>query len=77
MDFIIKLLKLKDLVIKDVFDLILIIVNRLTKYLYIITFKKTYITKQLKHIILNRFIKYYKLLKGITNDKNKLFILNY
>ena len=42
MDFIIKLLKSKDLTIKNIFDFILIIINKLTKYLYIVTFKKTY-----------------------------------
>ena len=77
MDFIIKLLKLKDLATKDAFNLILIIINKLTKYLHIIAFKEIYIAKQLGYIVLDRLIKYYKLLIKITNNKNKLFILNY
>ncbi len=42
MDFIIKLLKLRDLVIKDVFDLIIIIINKLIKYAIMIPYKETY-----------------------------------
>ena len=77
MDFIIKLLKSKDLTIKNAFDFILVIVNRLTKYFYIIVFKKTYIAEQLGYIVLNRLIKYYRLLTGITSNRDKLFTLNY
>ncbi len=42
MDFIIKLLKLRDLVIKDIFNLIIIIINKLIKYAIIIPYKETY-----------------------------------
>ena len=68
MDFIIKLLELKDLISKDAFDSILVIVNRLTKYFYIILFKEIYIAKQLKYIILNKIIRYYGILKEITSN---------
>ena len=77
MDFITKLLKSKDLATNDDFDAILVIVNRFTKHSYIILFKKSYITKQLKYVVLNRLIKYYRLLTGIISDRNKLFTLNY
>ena len=42
MDFIIKLLKLKDPLTKEEYDAILVIVDRLTKYSYLIPFKETY-----------------------------------
>ena len=42
MDFIVKLPKSKDLTTGDSFNLILVIINRLTKYLYIIPFKEIY-----------------------------------
>ncbi len=42
MNFIIKLLKLRDLVIKDVFDLIIVIINKLIIYAIIIPYKETY-----------------------------------
>ena len=38
----VKLLKLRDLVIKDKFDLIIVIIDKLTKYAIIILFKELY-----------------------------------
>ena len=43
--FIIKLPRLKNLIIKEVYNIILVIVNKLIKYFYIILFKKKYIVK--------------------------------
>ena len=40
MDFIVKLLRLKDFITMKKYNAILIIVDRLTKYFYIILFKK-------------------------------------
>ena len=45
MNFIIKLLKSKDLIITEVYDAIIVIVNRLTKYVIILPFKEKYNTK--------------------------------
>ena len=42
MDFIVKLLKLKDPTTKEEYDTILVLVDRLTKYLYLILFKEKY-----------------------------------
>ena len=42
MDFIVKLLILKDPVIQEEYDIILVIVDRLTKLLYLILFKEKY-----------------------------------
>ncbi len=53
MNFIIKLLKLTNLAIENKCDLILIIINKFIKYLYVIACKKKFITKQLKYIVLN------------------------
>ena len=41
----IKLLKLKDLLTKEEFNIVLIIVDRLTKYSYLISFKEKYIAE--------------------------------
>ena len=41
-DFIVKLLKLIYLVSKEKYDLILVVVDKLTKYSLIIPFKETY-----------------------------------
>jgi len=45
--------KLTNLAIEDKYNSILIIINKLIKYLYIIVCKKKFIAKQLKYIILN------------------------
>ena len=42
MDFITKLLKSKDLIITEVYNAIMVIVNRLTKYVIILPFKEKY-----------------------------------
>ncbi len=42
MDFIIKLLELKDLVIRGTFNLIIVIVDKLIKYIILIPYKETY-----------------------------------
>ena len=77
MNFIIKLPKSKDSTNEEAYDAILVMIDRLTKYCHIISFKKTYNVKQLKYIVLNRLIRYQKLSKEIINDKDKLFTSNY
>jgi len=69
--------KFTNLAIENKYNLILIIINKLIKYLYIIVYKKKFIAKQLKYIILNRFIQYYNIFRKLINNKDKLFISNY
>ena len=45
MDFITKLLKFKDLIIIEVYNTIIIIVDRLIKYVIILPFKEKYNAK--------------------------------
>ena len=45
MDFITKLLKSKDLIIIEVYNTIIVIVDRLIKYIIILSFKEKYNTK--------------------------------
>ena len=45
MDFIVKLLKLVYLVIKEKYDSILVVVDKLTKYLLIVLFRENYNTE--------------------------------
>jgi len=71
------LLKLTNLITKDKYNLILVIVNKFIKYLYIIVYKEKFIAKQLKYIILNRLIQYYNILKRLISNRDKLFIFNY
>jgi len=71
------LLKLTNLAIKNKYNLILIIINKLIKYLYIIVCKKKFNTKQLKYIILNQLLQYYNIFKRLTSNKDKFFTSNY
>jgi len=50
------LFKSTDSATENRYNLILIIVDKLIKYLYIIVCKKKFIAEQLKYIILNRLI---------------------
>ena len=77
MNFIIKLLKSKKLVTEMIYDNILIIVDKLIKYSHLISFKESYSADQLKSIVLDRLIRYHNISKGITSDRDKLFISNY
>ena len=76
-NFITKLPSSMSLTTKKNYDVILIMIDRLINYNHIVFFKKKYIVKQLKYIVLNKLIKYHKLFKELTNDRNKLFIFNY
>ena len=77
MDFIVKLLILKDPVIREEYDIILVIVDRLIKLLYLILFKEKYTAEQLGFIILDRLIRYCGILKALISNRDKLFTLNY
>ena len=77
MNFIIKLSKSRDSTNEKAYDVIFVMIDRLIKYCHIILFKETYNVEQLKYIILNRLIRYQKILKGLINDKDKLFTFNY
>jgi len=77
MNFIIKLLKLTNLAIKNKYDSILIMINKLIKYLHIIACKEKFIAEQLKYIVLNRLIQYHDILKELISNRDKLFTSNY
>jgi len=74
MNFIIKLLKSKNLTWKVRFDSILIIVNRLMKYMMFISFKETVTASILTYIILQELISNYRLSKKFITDRDKLFM---
>ena len=75
LNFIIKLLKFKKRIIKTIYDLILIIVNKLIKYEYFLLYKKTTFAKDLIYTFLRTIVVNYKLLDKIISNKNKFFIL--
>ncbi len=76
-NFIIKLSKLTNLATRNKYNLILVIIDKLIKYLHIIACKKKFIAKQLKYIVLNWLIRYHNISKELINNKDKLFTFNY
>ena len=77
MDFIIKLSKSKDINTEIKYNSILIIIDKLIKYIYLIFYKKNFIVKQMTCVILNKVIRYYKISESITSDRNKIFKSNF
>ena len=71
------MLKSKDLIIVEVYDAIIVIVDKLTKYAIIIPFKEKYNAEQLAFIILDRFIRDHGIPESIISDRDKLFTLNF
>ena len=76
-DFIIKLPKSKDPVTAITYNSIMVIVDRFTKYLIVVLFKKTHTAEQLGHLLLDRLVRDYRVLIMIITDRDKLFISNY
>lgn len=69
MDFIMKLLVL------DKYDIIMVVIDKFIKYIYIILTIETINIKQIVNIIFKNMIINYRLLSKITLDYNKLFTL--
>ena len=55
-DFIIKLMKSKDLLTKFLYDVIVAVVSRLLKYIHFILFKITLDVEQLKRFFIGQII---------------------
>ena len=53
MYFIINLLKSKDLIAKTIYDLIIIIINKLIIYIHFIQFKKNFDAEQLRYFFID------------------------
>ena len=77
MDFITKLPTSTDMVTKEKYDLILVIVDKLTKYTEMIPFKETYTATELGHILLDKLIRHHGIPASITSDRDKLFTSAY
>ena len=73
-DFVIKLPPLKELLINVVFDLIIIIVNKLIKNIIFNLFKEASNADRFIYIFLWNVITEHTLLKKLVIDRNKLFI---
>ncbi len=74
MNFIMKLSKFKNSAWEVRFDSILIIVNKLMKYMMFISFRETATASVLMYIILWELISNYELLKKFIINRDKLFM---
>jgi hypothetical protein len=77
LDFIIKLSPSVKPIIEVVFDLILVIIDRFTKYGYFISYKESLLAKELAYAFNKHIIGNYEILKKIISDKDKLFTLRF
>jgi hypothetical protein len=76
-DFIVKLLKLKDLVIGQEYNSILIIVDKFTKWGYFILYLKSITLEELSRIYIKKVFIKYRVLTKIIFNKNRKFILKF
>jgi hypothetical protein len=75
LDFVIKLLLLRDLITRVEYDSILVITDRLIKYTYIILYLEANIIEDLAYMFLRVVVANYSALEKMISDRNKLFIL--
>jgi hypothetical protein len=75
LDFVIKLLLLQDLITRVEYDSILVVTDRLTKYIYIILYLEASIVENLVYMFLRVVVANYNILEEMISDKDKLFIL--
>ena len=73
LDFIIKLPKSKELITNIVYNSILVITNRLTKYGYFIPYKETSLAEDLVYTFYKYMVENHGLPKEIISDRDKLF----
>ena len=76
-DFITKLPKSKDPVTGITYDLIMVIVDRFTKYLIVVLFKETHTAKQSGHFLLDRLVRDHRVPITVITDRDELFTSNY
>jgi hypothetical protein len=75
LDFIVKLLLSRDLITGVKYDFILIITDRLTKYIYIILYLEASTAEDLVYIFFRVIITNYSVPEEMISDKDKFFIL--
>jgi hypothetical protein len=75
LDFVVKLLLLQDPITRIKYDFILVITDRLTKYIYIILYLKANTVENLVYTFLRVIVANYNALEEMISDRNKFFIL--
>ena len=77
LDFVIKLSKSKEPLMKAVYDSILVITDRLTKYRYFIPYKEASSVEKLAYMFLRVIAANYELPEEIISDRDKLFTFKF
>jgi hypothetical protein len=75
LDFVVKLLLSRDLIIRIKYDFILVITDRLIKYTYIILYLEASTAEDLVYMFLRIIVINYSALEEMISDRNKFFIL--
>jgi hypothetical protein len=74
---VVKLLLSRDLIIGIKYDSILVITNKLTKYIYFILYLEANIIEDLAYTFLRIIVINYNTPEEIISDRNKFFILKF
>jgi hypothetical protein len=77
LDFIVKLLLSKEVFTGIIYNLILVVINRLIKYAYFISYKEGLTAEELIYIFNRNVITNYGVLKEIISNRDKLFTSNF
>jgi len=73
MDFITKLPKSKDPSTEIVYDSILVMVDKLTKYTHFVPYKETFTAEQLANTVMDRLVRYHGLPRIFLTDRGSVF----
>jgi hypothetical protein len=74
LDFVVKLLLLRDLIIGIKYDSILVIMDKLIKYIYMILYLEANTAENLAYMFLRVVVANYNALEKMISDRNKFFI---
>jgi hypothetical protein len=77
LNFIVKLPPSKEILIGVIYDSILVVIDRLTKYAHFISYKKDLTAEELVYIFNRNVITNYGIPEEIINNRDKLFILKF
>ena len=77
MDFITSLPPSQEPSIKEIYDALLVVVDRFTKYMHLVPFHSTYNATQLAYIFLDRVVRLRGFPKETITDRDKLFTSAY
>lgn len=76
-NFIVKLLKSKELITEIEYNLIFVVICRLIKYIYFLLYLKFTTVKDLSYWFLRNIVANHRILEEIVSNRDKLFILNF